>query len=58
MLDMEMGAQSYHLAEQAPGTYGKSLSSLVMVGRWGLSFQVQPPGGASFAVLFLDRTTG
>jgi copper transport protein len=58
MLDMELAAQSYHLAEEAPGTYGKSLPSLVIVGHWRLSFQVQPPGGAPFDVLFVDRTTG
>jgi hypothetical protein len=28
MLDMEMGTQSYHLAEEAPRTYGESLPSL------------------------------
>jgi copper transport protein len=55
---MELAAQSYHLAEEAPGTYGKSLPSLVIVGHWRLSFQVQPPGGAPFDVLFVDRTTG
>jgi copper transport protein len=40
MLDMEMPAQEYKLAETAPGTYAKSLPALVMVGRWGLALAV------------------
>jgi copper transport protein len=58
MLDMEMPAQSYRLAEAAPGVYGRAAPALVMVGRWGLSFQVQPRGGKPFAVLLLDRANG
>jgi copper transport protein len=40
MLDMEMPAQEYRLAESAPGTYTKSLPALVMVGRWALALTV------------------
>ncbi|MCW2974868.1 MAG: hypothetical protein JWM06_149, partial [Actinomycetia bacterium] len=58
MLDMEMPAQSYRLAESAPGLYEHAAPALVMVGRWGLSFQVQPRGGKPFAVLLLDRANG
>jgi copper transport protein len=58
MLDMEMPSQSDRLAETEPGTYGRSAPALVMVGHWGLSFQVQPRGGQPFSVLLLDRAGG
>jgi hypothetical protein len=29
-----------------------------MVGHWGLSFEVTPPGRQPFTVVFVDRTTG
>jgi copper transport protein len=58
MLDMEMPAQSYRLAEAAPGVYERAAPALVMVGRWGLSFQVRPRGGKPFALLLLDRANG
>ena len=58
MLDMEMGEQSFVLNETAPGVYSHSASALVMVGHWGLSFQVTPPGKAPFTVLLVDRANG
>jgi copper transport protein len=59
MLDMEMGRQEYRLTETSPGVYSKpAASALVMVGHWGLSFQVTPPGGKPFTVLVVDRTAG
>jgi copper transport protein len=58
MLDMEMGQQAYHFAEVAPGVYTKSVPALVMVGRWSLQFEVQPPGAAPFTVLLVDRANG
>jgi copper transport protein len=58
MLDMEMGRQSYQLRETSPGLYERSLPALVMVGHWGLSFEITPPGKAPFTVLFVDRATG
>jgi copper transport protein len=58
MLDMEMGSQSYRLTESAPGLYERSAPALVMVGHWGLSFEVTPPGKEPFTVLLVDRTTG
>jgi copper transport protein len=58
MLDMEMGEQAYHLAETAPGVYSHSAPALVMVGHWGLSFDVRPPGTTPFDVLLLDRASG
>jgi copper transport protein len=58
MLDMEMGQQAYHLTETAPGTYGHAAPALVMVGHWGLSFQIAPPGQKPFTVLLVDKANG
>jgi copper transport protein len=59
MLDMEMPAQSYRLSESTPGTYARAATpALVMVGHWGLSFDVRPRGAQPFTVLFLDRANG
>ena len=58
MLDMEMPAQTYRLAETAPGVYQRAAPALVMVGHWGLTFLVQPKGAAPFSVLLLDRANG
>ncbi|MDA0161575.1 copper resistance protein CopC [Solirubrobacter ginsenosidimutans] len=58
MLDMEMGTQSYKLEETAPGTYGREAPALVMVGHWGLTFDVEPPDGAPFTVTLLDMANG
>jgi len=32
--------------------------ALVMVGHWGLQFEVQPRGGKPFTVLLVDRANG
>lgn len=58
MLNMEMGQQAYRLAETAPGVYRHSAPALVMVGHWGLEFEIRPPGRSPFDVLLLDRATG
>jgi copper transport protein len=58
MLDMEMGSQSYALPETAPGVYTRSAPALVMVGHWGLSYDITPPGKAPFSVLIVDKATG
>ncbi len=56
MLDMEMGEQSYRLTETKPGVYARNAPALVMVGTWGLSFAVAPPGGEPFDAFIVDRT--
>ena len=53
-----MPSQSYRLAETAPGTYSHAAPALVMVGHWGLSFDVEPPAAQPFTVLFVDRANG
>jgi copper transport protein len=59
MLDMEMGTQQYVLTETKPGVYSRtSAPAFVMVGHWGLSFQVTPRGGTPFTALVVDRTGG
>ena len=58
MLDMEMGRQSYPLPEVAPGVYRHEGPALVMVGRWGLEFEVDPPGGTPFTVTVVDHAGG
>jgi copper transport protein len=58
MLDMEMGQLAYHVPETAPGHYERSAPALVMVGRWGLSFEITPPGAQPFTVLLVDRANG
>ena len=32
--------------------------ALVMVGHWGMSFEITPPGRQPFTITFVDRTTG
>jgi copper transport protein len=53
-----MGTQNYTLSEQAPGLYERVAPALIMVGHWGLSFEVTPPGKAPFTVLLVDRANG
>jgi len=38
--------------------YSHSAPALVMVGRWAITFEVQPPGGQTFDVLLVDRANG
>jgi hypothetical protein len=58
MLDMEMGSQSYQLAPAGGGLHSKSAPALVMVGRWGIEYTVEPPDGEPFDVLIVDHAAG
>jgi copper transport protein len=58
MLDMEMASQAYRLEETSPGVYTHPASALVMVGHWGLVFNVTPPGKPPFTVQVVDHATG
>jgi copper transport protein len=58
MLDMEMGEQSYRFRERRPGVFTRSAPALVMVGHWGLQFEITPPGARPFVVTLLDKAGG
>jgi copper transport protein len=58
MLDIEMGEQAYKLIETAPGVYVRKAPALVMVGHWGLQFDVAPQGGEPFEAFIVDRVAG
>jgi copper transport protein len=58
MLDMLMPNQEYQLKETAPGVYARNTPALVMVGHWGLTYQVTPPGGQPFTVTMVDHAAG
>ena len=60
MLDMEMQQQAYNLPERSPGGYERANTpALVMVGRWGITFDIRPPGAAApLDVLLLDHAVG
>jgi copper transport protein len=58
MLDMEMSNQEFQLTETKPGIYSHSTPALVMVGHWGLSFDVTPKTGQPFTAFVVDHATG
>ncbi|HEY3961095.1 MAG TPA: FixH family protein, partial [Gaiellaceae bacterium] len=58
MLDMQMPNQEYQLTETRPGIYQRKAPALVMVGHWGLSFNVTPKSGAPFTALVVDHAAG
>jgi copper transport protein len=57
-LEMQMPQQQYQLRETRPGLYSRAAPALIMVGKWGLSFQVSPRGGPSFSALIVDEANG
>jgi copper transport protein len=57
-LEMQMPTQEYQLTETAPGVYSRAAPALVMVGRWGLTFQVTPRTGPPFTALIVDQANG
>jgi hypothetical protein len=58
MTTMQMPQQQYQLRETAPGVYSRAAPALVMVGDWGLTFQVVPKSGPPFSALILDQANG
>ena len=58
MTTMQMPQQEYQLAETRPGVYTRAAPALVMVGEWGLTFQIAPRSGAPFSALILDQANG
>jgi copper transport protein len=57
-LEMQMPTQEYQLTETQPGVYSRAAPALVMVGRWGLTFQVTPKNGPPFTALIVDQANG
>ncbi len=57
-LEMQMPQQEYQLKEVQPGIYSRAAPALVMVGKWGLSFQITPPGAPPFTALIVDQANG
>jgi copper transport protein len=57
-LQMEMPQQQYQLRETGPGLYSRAAPALIMVGKWGLLFQVSPPGKTPFSALIVDQADG
>jgi copper transport protein len=55
---MEMANQEYQLREAQPGVYSRPAPALVMVGHWGLSFNVAPKNAPPFTALVIDHATG
>jgi copper transport protein len=58
MTTMQMPQQEYQLAEIRPGVYSRAAPALVMVGVWGLMFQIAPRNGPPFNALILDQADG
>ncbi len=58
MTTMQMPQQQYQLAEIRPGLYSRAAPALVMVGEWGLDFQIAPRSGPPFSALILDQANG
>jgi copper transport protein len=57
-LEMQMPQQEYQLTETQPGVYSRAAPALIMVGRWGLSFQITPRNGPPFTALIVDQANG
>ncbi|MGI8716114.1 MAG: copper resistance protein CopC [Solirubrobacteraceae bacterium] len=57
-LEMQMPQQEYQLTETQPGIYSRRAPALIMVGRWGLAYNVTPPGGQPFTALIVDQADG
>jgi copper transport protein len=58
MLDMQMPSQEFQLRETAPGVYTQRTPALVMVGHWGLTFNITPKGAPPFSATVVDHATG
>jgi copper transport protein len=57
-LEMEMPTQEYQLTETQPGLYTRAAPALVMVGKWGLTFQITPKSGPPLTALIVDEANG
>jgi copper transport protein len=58
MLDMDMGQQAYALREVGPGQYRSKGMPLLMVGNWGVTFDVAPRRGTPYSFTVVDKANG
>jgi hypothetical protein len=58
MLDMDMAQQAFTLRETRPGTYRRTAMPLIMVGNWGVTFDVTPRSGPPYSFVVVDRANG
>ena len=58
MLDMDMGQEAYKLRETRPGRYRRNAMPLIMVGNWGVTYEVTPRAGAPYSFVVVDRANG
>jgi copper transport protein len=57
-LEMQMPQQEYQLTETRPGLYSRAAPALIMVGKWGLTFQIAPKHAAPFTAPIVDQANG
>ncbi len=57
-LEMQMPQEEYQLTETQPGVYSRAAPALIMVGRWGLTFQITPNNAPPFTALIVDHANG
>jgi hypothetical protein len=53
-----MGQRAYKLRETGPGQYRRDGMPLLMVGSWGVTFDVTPASGAPYSFVVVDRAGG
>jgi hypothetical protein len=58
MLDMDMAQQAFTLRETQPGIYRRTAMPLIMVGNWGVTFEVTPRAGPPYSFVVVDRANG
>ena len=57
-LEMQMPQQEYQLTETQAGVYSRAAPALIMVGKWGLTFEITPKSGPPFTALIVDEANG
>jgi copper transport protein len=57
-LEMQMPQQEYQLTETQPGLYTHAAPALVMVGKWGLTYQITPRSGPPLTAVVVDQANG
>jgi hypothetical protein len=55
---MDMGQEAYKLKETRPGQYRRNAMPLIMVGNWGVTFDVTPRSGPPYSFVVVDHANG